>query len=270
MQEEEQGAAAQEVNDDEGRQRPERVDVVGAGETPRTPERLPGPHSLSDHRGNREPGEGEPDKGRQDEEPDEQADRQEDQDSYSEGDEIVAPRRAPPEDEHARSDVAESEERCSQDEQRPLSGPAGTDRELVEDGDDQPEHKPAPEPALIEPDRVATSCPTVRSAGEISSGVGDIRRDAIAASLGGPECERLDQLFLEPGEIAVDGEVATTRLGQVELLVIEVLGDVEARTEDEPQVVERSQPGVGLIGRERGPATVSRTVASAFVRPARS
>ena len=154
MQEEEQGAAAQEVDDDEGRQRPERVDVVGAGEPPRAPERLPGPHSLGDHRRNREPGEGEPDKGGQDEEPDEQADRQEDQDSYSEGDQIVAPRRAPPEDEHACSDVAESEERCSQDEQRPLSGPAGPDRELVEDGDDEPEHEPAPEPALIEPDRV--------------------------------------------------------------------------------------------------------------------
>jgi hypothetical protein len=159
VQEEEQGAAAQEVNDDEGRQCPERVDVVGAGEPPRAPEGLPEACSLGDHRGHREPGEGEPGKGGQDEEPDEQAHRQEDQDSYSEGGQIVARRRTPPEDEHARSDVAEREERCAEDEQRPLSGPAGPDRELVEDGDDEPEREPAPEPALVEPDRVSNELP---------------------------------------------------------------------------------------------------------------
>ena len=125
MQQEEQGGAAQEVDDDEGRQRPERVGVVGAGEPPRAPERLPGPHSLRDHRWHREPGEGEPGKGGQDEEPDEQAHRQEDQDPHSEGGQIVAPRRAPPEDEHARSDEAEREERRAEDKQCPLSGPAG-------------------------------------------------------------------------------------------------------------------------------------------------
>ena len=154
MQEEQQGAAAQEVDDHEGRQRPERVGVVGAGEPPRAPERLPGPDSLGDHRGHREPGEGEPGEGRQDEEPDEQAHRQEDQDSYTEGGQIIAPRRTPPEDEHARSDEAEREERCAQDEQCPLSGPAGPDRELVEDGDDEPEREPAPEVPLVETDRV--------------------------------------------------------------------------------------------------------------------
>jgi len=257
VQQEEQGGAAQEVDDDEGRQRPERVGVVDAGEPPRAPERLPGPHSLGDHRGHREPGEGEPGKGGQDEEPDEQADRQEDQDSHSEGDQIVARRPAPPEDEHARSDEAEREERRAEDEQCPLSGPAGPDRELVEDGDDEPDREPAPEVPLVETDRVGD---------ELTNGpVG--RRDVVwerrhrAETLSPSDyerplfdCKRLDQLFLEPGEIAVNGEVATTRLGQVELLVVEVLRDVEARAEDEPQVVERSQPGVGLLGSERVPA----------------
>jgi hypothetical protein len=130
------------------------VDVVGTGEPPRASEGLPGTRSLGDHRGHREPGEGEPGNGGQDEEPDEQAHRQEDQDSYSEGGQIVAPRRTPPEDEHARTDEAKREERCAEDEQCPLSGPAGPDRELVEDGDDEPEREPAPEVPLVETDRV--------------------------------------------------------------------------------------------------------------------
>ncbi len=85
MQEEEERGAAQEVDDDEGRECPDCVDVVGAGKPPRPPECLPQPHSLGDHRGHGEPGEGEPGEGGQDEEPDEQAHRQEDQDSYAEG-----------------------------------------------------------------------------------------------------------------------------------------------------------------------------------------
>ena len=159
MQEEEQRGTAQEVDDDERRQRPERVEVVGAGEPSGAPERLPGPHSLGDHRGHGQPGEGEPGEGGQDEEPDEQAHGQEDEDSHSERRQVVATSRPPPEDEHAGGDVAEREERSAEDEQRPLSGAVGPDRELVEDGDDEPEREPAPEPALVEPDRVGDELP---------------------------------------------------------------------------------------------------------------
>jgi hypothetical protein len=120
VQEEEQGAPAQEVDDDKGRQRPERVDVVGGGEPTRAPERFPRPDSLRDHRGYGQPGEGEPGEGGQDEEPDEQAHRQEDEDSHSEGGQIVATGRAPSEDEHAGADEAEREQRSADDEQRPL------------------------------------------------------------------------------------------------------------------------------------------------------
>ena len=159
MQEEEQRGAAQEVNDDEGREGRERVDVVGAGEPPGAPERFPRPHSLGDHGGHGEPGEGEPGEGGQDEEPDEQADGQEDQNSDSEGRQIVAARRSPSEDEHAGGDEAEREQRGADDEQRALGGPVGPDGELVEDGDDEPEREHAPEPALVEPDRVGDELP---------------------------------------------------------------------------------------------------------------
>ena len=72
---------------------------------------------------------------------------------------IVAAGRAPSEHEHARADEAEREQRSADDEERPLGGAVGPDGELVEDGDDEPEREHAPEPALVEPDRVGDELP---------------------------------------------------------------------------------------------------------------
>ena len=154
MQEEEQRGTAEEVDDDQRRQCPERVEVVGAGKPTGSPERLAGPHSLGDHRGHGQPGEGEPGERGQDEEPDEQPHRQEDENPDAEGGHVIAASGPPSEDEHAGGDVADREERSAEEEQRPLSRAVGSDRELVEDGDDEPEREPTPEPTLVEPDRV--------------------------------------------------------------------------------------------------------------------
>ena len=135
------------------------MDVIGDGEPRRPPERFPRSHSLGDHGGHGEPREGEPGECGQDEEPDEQANGQEDDDSDSERGQIVAAGRAPSEHEHARTDVTEREQRCADDEQRPLGVAVGPDRKLVEDRDDEPEQEHAPEPALVEPDRVGDELP---------------------------------------------------------------------------------------------------------------
>ena len=159
MQEEEQRGTAEEVDDDQRRQRPERVEVVGARKAAGSPQRRPGPHSLGNHRGHGEPGEGEPGQCGQDEEPDEQPHRQEDEDSHAEGGRVIAATRPPAEDEDARGDVADCEERSAQEEKGPLDGAVGPDRELVEDGDHEPEREPSPEAALVEPDRVGDELP---------------------------------------------------------------------------------------------------------------
>ena len=135
------------------------MNVVGTCELTGSPERLPGPDSLGDHRGHGEPGEGEPGQGGQDEEPDEQAHRQEDQDSHSERGHVVAESGPPPEDENARRDVADREERSAEDEQGPLGGAVGSDRELIDGRDHEPEREHAPEAPLVEPDRVGDELP---------------------------------------------------------------------------------------------------------------
>jgi hypothetical protein len=85
VQEEQQRAAADEVEDDERRQRAERVHVVGAREAAAPSQRLPDAAPLEQRNGNREPGKREPRERGQDEDPDEEADRQEDDDTDREG-----------------------------------------------------------------------------------------------------------------------------------------------------------------------------------------
>ncbi len=92
MQEEQQRAAADEIDDDERRQRAERVHVVGAREAASAPQRIPRSRALEKRHGNREPGEGQPGKRGQDEDPDEQANRQEDDDSDRERGQERTPR----------------------------------------------------------------------------------------------------------------------------------------------------------------------------------
>ena len=208
MQEEEQRGTAEEVDDDQRRQRPERMEVVGAGKPTGSSQRLPGPHSLGNHRGHGEPGKGEPRECGQDEEPDEQPHRQEDEDSHTEGGHVIAATRLPAEDEHACGDVADREDRSAQEEESPLDGAVRSDRELVEDGDDEPQREPTPEPSLVEPDRVGDELPD----GPV--GRRDVARnlghelDRISALSVGRRLKRLDELFLEPREVAVDREVA--------------------------------------------------------------
>ena len=255
MQEEEQRRPAEEVDDDEGRERPECVDVVGGGKTAGAPERFPQPGILVQSGRHCEAGEGKPGERRQDEEPDEQPDREEDEDPEHEGGQEAAAGRPPPENEHTGGDVAEREERGTEDQQRSLRLSRDPDRELVEDGDDEPDREYAPEPPLVEPDRVGDELTDGALRGrDLCRRHGHRAGDRIAAGCAGGAlrrwCERFDQLLLEPREIAVDRQVSPTGSLQVEVLEVDLLVHVEARAQQEPQVVQGSQPRVGLLGVE--------------------
>ena len=154
MQEEEQRGAAQEVDDDEGRERPQGMHVVHAREAAGPPQRVPEPNVAVEHRRHRQPRECEPHEGRQDEEPDEDADGQKDEGPDHERRQEGTQARPPAEDEQARADVAEREERRRQNEERPLHVTAAADRDLVEDGDDEAECEAGQETPLVEADRV--------------------------------------------------------------------------------------------------------------------
>ena len=154
VQEEEQRGAAEEEDDDEGGERPQRMHVVDSREAAGPPERVPGADLLVEHRRHRQPRERKPREGGQDEEPDEDADGQEDEGPDHERDQERTQRGPPAEDEQARADVAEREERRRQDEERPLRIPAAADRDLVEDGDHEPEREAREEVAPVEPDGV--------------------------------------------------------------------------------------------------------------------
>jgi hypothetical protein len=154
MQEEEQRGAAEEVDDDEGRERSQGMHVVDARESARPPRRVPDSEVVVEHRRHREPGEREPGEGRQDEEPDEDADRQEDQGPDRECGQEGAQGRPPAQDEHARADVAEREQGRCQKKERPLHIPVTADPELAEDGDDEPEGETREEAVPVEADRV--------------------------------------------------------------------------------------------------------------------
>jgi hypothetical protein len=154
VQEEEQRGAAQEVDEDEGRERSERVDVVGARQATGPLERRARADATVDHRRHGEPGEGEPGQGGQDEEPDQEPHGQEDDGPDAECGQVDAPWRSPPEDEHAGFDVGQREERRAQREERRLGYLVAADRELVEGGDGEPERKTSPEAPLVEANRV--------------------------------------------------------------------------------------------------------------------
>jgi hypothetical protein len=154
VQEEEQRGAAEEVDDDEGRQRAEGVDVVDPREAARPSHSFTRAQALGKDRRHREAGEREPRQGREDVEPDEDPHRQEDEDADHERGQEDTPRRPELEDEHARADVAEREERCRQDEESALGLLAVADCVLVEDGDDEPDRKRPPEAPLVEANRV--------------------------------------------------------------------------------------------------------------------
>ena len=86
MQDEEQRGAAEEVDDDEGRERPQCVHVVDPREAARTPQRVPGPDLAVEHGRHGQSREREPCEGRQDEEPHEDAHGQEDEGPDHKGD----------------------------------------------------------------------------------------------------------------------------------------------------------------------------------------
>jgi hypothetical protein len=154
VQEEEQRGAAEEVDDDECRERAQGMQVVDARESARPPQRVPDSEVAVKHRRHREPGEREPGEGRQDEEPDEDADRQEDQGPDHECGQEGARGRPPTQDEHARADVAEREQGRCHGEKGSLHTPATADPDLAEDGDDEPEGETREEAVPVEADRV--------------------------------------------------------------------------------------------------------------------
>jgi hypothetical protein len=154
VQEEEQRGAAQEVDEDEGRERPEGMKVVDAREAARPPQPVPSPAVAVEQRRHREPGEREPGESRQDEEPDEDPDRQEDQGPDRECGQEGAQRGPPAQDEDAGADVTEREEGRCQDEKRPLRLLATADPDLAEDGNDEPESEAGEEAVSVEADRV--------------------------------------------------------------------------------------------------------------------
>ena len=154
MQEEEQRRAAEEVDDDERRERPQGVGVVDTREAAAPPQRVAGPDLAVEHRRHGQSREGEPGNGRQDEEPHEDADGKEDEGSDRERGQEGAQRRPPAQDEHARTDVAEREQRRRQHEERPLHTLAAADPDLAENGDDEPEGETREEAVSVEPDCV--------------------------------------------------------------------------------------------------------------------
>jgi hypothetical protein len=154
VQEEEQRRAAEEVDNDERRERPEGVDVVDTREAARPVQRVAGPEVVVEHRRHRQARVREPGEGGQDEEPDEDPDGQKGADPDHERDQEGARCRPPAQDQHAGADVAEREERRSEEQQRPLRIAATADGDLVEDRDDKPEGNAREEAAPVEPDRV--------------------------------------------------------------------------------------------------------------------
>jgi hypothetical protein len=154
VQEEEQRGAAEEVDDDEGGERPQGMRVVHSRQTPGPPQRVPEPDVAVEHGRHGQPRECEPREGRQDEEPDEDADRQKDEGPDHERGQEGTQARPPAEDEETRADVAEREKRRCQDEEHPLCIPPAVDPDLVEDCDDEPEREARKEPTPVEPDRV--------------------------------------------------------------------------------------------------------------------
>src|SRR5215208_3600305 len=59
--------------------------------------------------------------------------------------------------------------------------------------------------------------------------------------------ERVHELLLEPGEVREDGKLATARDIHVQFERVGLLGDVEERSQDEPGIVQRAQPGARLV-----------------------
>lgn len=109
--------------------------------------------ALEERRGDRQPGESKPSECGQDEDPDEQADRQEDDDADCEGGQKRSARRTLLSRECAGADVGEREEGRTEDEQRRLDVCPLPDRELVEDRHDRSECQRRKETAPVEPDR---------------------------------------------------------------------------------------------------------------------
>src|SRR5215218_4734379 len=59
--------------------------------------------------------------------------------------------------------------------------------------------------------------------------------------------ERVHELLLEPGEVREDGKLATARNIHVQFERVGLLSDVEERSQDEPGIVQRAQPGARLV-----------------------
>ena len=154
MQQEQQGAAADEVEDDERRERSERVDVVGGRELTAAPQRLAEAAAFEQRSRDREPSEREPRDCRQDVQPDERRNRQEDDDADRKRGQERSARVPLPGRDRAGADVREREERRGEDEQGCLHRPALAERELVEGRHDQAKRERGPEPPAEEPDRL--------------------------------------------------------------------------------------------------------------------
>jgi hypothetical protein len=130
------------------------VHVVDARESARPPQRVPSSDVVVEQGRHREPREREPGESRQDEEPDEDPDGHEDEDADHKCGQECAQARPPAQDEHARADVGEREERRCQGEERSLRIAATPDPDLAEDCDDEPERETGEEAVPVEADRV--------------------------------------------------------------------------------------------------------------------
>jgi hypothetical protein len=155
VQEQQQRAAPDEVDDHQRGQRSERVDEAGLREKRPPPHGFPDAPPLEQCGGHREPGECQPGNGRQDEEPDQHRDREEDDDPDHERGEDVPAARALARRQEAGPDVGEREERRGDDEHARLGRRLLAERDLVEGRNDEPERERAPEAGPVEPDRLS-------------------------------------------------------------------------------------------------------------------
>src|SRR5215211_7254235 len=94
-----------------------------------------------------------------------------------------------------------------------------------------------------------TAIAVISPPGRLSYRPRNARRGENVRSESGTGHERLDQLLLEPRQVGVDGELGGAGVARVKVEA-HLLGHVEPRAEDEAEVVQDGQPGLGFLGGE--------------------
>lgn len=159
-QQEDEHEPGQEVRDREGRQRSERMHVVGAGEGQAASDGGANTDAFHDGGRNRKPEEGEPRDRREDEEKCEKRRGGENDAPNSDCDEQVSQRRPPLRDDDARGgECAAQQHGAHRGGEEQLPGARRERRNLVQGRKAKTERERGPEAAPIQPDRLCDELP---------------------------------------------------------------------------------------------------------------